>query len=240
MTTSQIAQAIQDELEAYSDPSRIVKIAADHPTSMRVLGLKVADMRKVIDLWRKKLSTFTDEQWIDLATELVDKDVLECQIVAYEFLWENKKVLDALTANQILALGINLDNWASVDIYCTCITGYSWRKGKLQDQDIENWARSENRWLRRTALVSTVPLNLRARGGTGDAVKTLAICNLLVSDKDDMVVKALSWALRELSKSDREAVTGFMELHQGRLHPRVKREVETKLRTGKKMVKQNT
>jgi 3-methyladenine DNA glycosylase AlkD len=49
-----------------------------------------------------------------------------------------------------------------------------------------------------------------------------------------MIVKAMSWALRELSKSDRQAVIGFLEDYQDQLHPRVKREVGTKLRTGKK------
>lgn len=234
MTISQIAQAIQDELEAFSDPSRQQKIATDHPTSMRVLGLKVADMRLVIDDWRKKREAFSEDQWIALCLELVGLGILECQIVAYEFLWKNKKALQALSLDQILALGKNLDNWASVDIYCTCITGYCWRIGTLEDQTIELWARSQNPWLRRTALVSTVPLNLKARGGTGDARRTILICQMLVDDKHDMVVKALSWALRELSKSDRKAVVAFMDQHADRIHSRVKREVETKLRTGKK------
>ncbi|HUS10646.1 MAG TPA: DNA alkylation repair protein, partial [Pyrinomonadaceae bacterium] len=64
------------------------------------------------------------------------------------------------------------------------------------------WARSKNRWLRRTALVSTVPLNNKARGGRGDSERTLMICEMLLDDRDDMVIKALSWALRELSKRD--------------------------------------
>ncbi len=33
-----------------------------------------------------------------------------------------------------------------------------------------------------------------------------AMCALLVTDRDDMVVKALSWALRDLAKRDPGAV----------------------------------
>lgn len=234
MTISQIAEAIRNDLEIYADKFRKEKIAIDHPTSMTVLGLKVADLRKVIEEWRKTCSYFTEEQWITLSLKLVDMDILECQLAAFEFLWKNKKALQALSVDQILDLGKNLDNWASVDIYSTCITGYCWRTGKLHDATIEGWTQSENRWFRRMALVSTVPINLKARGGTGDSLRTLRICHLLVNDRDDMVVKALSWALRELSKSDRQAVLRFMEEHEGRFHSRVKREVETKLRTGKK------
>ena len=72
-----------------------------------------------------------------------------------------------------------------------------------------------DRWWRRAALVSTVPLNLRAAGGTGDTSRTLAICEQLAADRDDMVVKALSWALRELSvRWDPDAVRAFLA------HPR--------------------
>ena len=55
-------------------------------------------------------------------------------------------------------------------------------------------------------MVSTVSLNNNARGGKGDTTRTLNICKMLVADRDDMVVKALSWALRELAKRDPEPV----------------------------------
>jgi 3-methyladenine DNA glycosylase AlkD len=97
-----------------------------------------------------------------------------------------------------------------------------------------SWAASSDRWWRRAALVSTVPLNLRAAGGTGDRDRTLAVCRLLVQDRDDMVVKALSWALRELVVWEAEAVRGFLDEHGDRVAPRVRREVLSKLDSGLK------
>jgi 3-methyladenine DNA glycosylase AlkD len=49
-----------------------------------------------------------------------------------------------------------------------------------------------------------------------------------------MVVKALSWALRELSKRDPNAVRAFLAKHAKALAPRVIREVNNKLVTGLK------
>jgi 3-methyladenine DNA glycosylase AlkD len=49
-----------------------------------------------------------------------------------------------------------------------------------------------------------------------------------------MVVKALSWALRELVPHDPEAVQGFLAVYEERLAARVKREVGNKLTTGLK------
>jgi len=82
--------------------------------------------------------------------------------------------------------------------------------------------------------VSTVPLNVKAQGGTGDAERTLAVCRLLVADRDPMVVKALSWALRALCVRDPDAVGAFLRQNEGGLPSLVKREVRNKLETGRK------
>lgn len=49
-----------------------------------------------------------------------------------------------------------------------------------------------------------------------------------------MVVKALSWALRALAPWDPVAVSDFLEANDTRLAARVRREVRTKLATGRK------
>ena len=77
-------------------------------------------------------------------------------------------------------------------------------------------------------------LNLKSRGGTGDTPRTIAICERVVDERHDMIQKALSWALRELSKRDREAVYSFMERNEKRLANRVLREVNHKLDFGTK------
>ena len=77
-------------------------------------------------------------------------------------------------------------------------------------------------------------LNVKVSGGTGDTERTLEVCRILVDDHDDMVVKALSWALRELVPHDPKAVREFLATYEERLAARVKREVRNKLTTGLK------
>ena len=104
----------------------------------------------------------------------------------------------------------------------------------MSDELILEWANSPNYWWRRTALVCTIPLNRRSGGGQGDAPRTLKICQVLATDRNDNVIKALSWALRELIPHDREAVVHFLEENESVLAARVKREVRNKLTTGVK------
>lgn len=126
------------------------------------------------------------------------------------------------------------DGWAAVDTFACYLSGPAWREHQVPDAVIHRWARSPDRWWRRAALVSTVPLNAPARGGRGDTARTLAVCTLLVKDRDDMVAKALSWALRELARRDPHAVRRFLAEHQDELAARVLREVRNKLDTGLK------
>lgn len=79
-----------------------------------------------------------------------------------------------------------------------------------------------------------MPLNRKSFGGTGDTRRTLGVCQLLIGNHDDMVVKAMSWALREVIRHDAEAIRRFLSTHKDVLAARVLREVNNKLSTGVK------
>ena len=138
-----------------------------------------------------------------------------------------------LTRRTIEQLGANMASWYDVDAFGISLAGPAWRAGLLPDAAPTDWAHSPDRGWRRSALVATVPLNVAATR-TGDAARTLAICALLLDDRDDMVVKAMSWALRALSVRDPAAAERFMTENEDRLAPRAKRELRHKLSTGVK------
>lgn len=154
--------------------------------------------------------------------------------VAYELVREHPGAMARLRGAEIERLGAGLSSWDSVDAFACFISGRAWRTGCIGDAVIHRWARSKDRWWRRAALVSTVPLNVRSQGGNGDVRRTLAVCELLLEDRDEMVVKALSWALRALAVRDAAAVAHFVQQHEPRLAALVKREVRNKLETGLK------
>jgi 3-methyladenine DNA glycosylase AlkD len=154
--------------------------------------------------------------------------------VPYELIRYHRAAFASLGASDLEALGQGMDNWWSVDSFARILAGPAWLRGQVSDERIHRWARSEDRWWRRAALVSTVALNMRSQGGRGDVDRTLAVCRLLVDDQDDMVVKAMSWALRQLVVHDPDAVNQFLDAHEEVLAARVKREVRNKLTTGLK------
>ena len=173
---------------------------------------------------------------LEFALALSDGARWEERLIACEIIAAHPAAPAALNERLITRMAKGLCDWGTVDLFGVTILGPAWREGRVSDAAIHKLARSPDRWHRRLAVVATVPLNSRARGAQpgGDARRTLAVCRLLLTDRDDMVVKALSWALRELAKRNAAAIEDFVVKHDARLAPRVRREVSNKLRTGLK------
>jgi 3-methyladenine DNA glycosylase AlkD len=156
------------------------------------------------------------------------------RFVAYELVQRHPRAPASLGARSLERLGRGISSWEQVDCFSTYVSGPAWREGRVETRQIHRWARSPDRWWRRAALVSTVPLNLKAQGGTGDIARTLRVCDLLRKDRDPMVVKALSWALRVLARPEPEAVRAYVRRNADSLPALALREVRNKLETGLK------
>jgi 3-methyladenine DNA glycosylase AlkD len=197
-------------------------------------GARAAELRSLRRACSRRLAKEPPRSVVRLAARLVAAGGIGHRIVAYELVHHHRGALASVRAGDLQRLGRGLDSWGAVDAFACFVAGPAWRERQVGATVVERWARSRDRWWRRAALVSTVPLNSRARGGLGDTVRTLAICRLLVADRDDMVVKAMSWALRELAKRDPAAARRFLREQGDALAARVVREVGNKLATGLK------
>ena len=158
---------------------------------------------------------------------------------AYEIAHHHRGAMSELSAAWLDRLSRGLSGWGEVDPFACYLLGPAWREGRIADERVAAWTRSKDRWRRRSALVATVALNSAARGGGGDAPRTLAICDRLLDDRDDMVVKALSWALRALAVKEPRRVDRYLRAREERLAARVLREVRNKLATGLKNPKRS-
>ncbi len=209
------------------------KIAAAIDADMRSLGVvNTPVMRTVRRRYSQSLREASPDLILLLGAKLCKMD--NYRWVAYELIRGHRAAFKRLGAEEIEALGQGIDSWRRVDSFGRTLSGPAWQNGQISDQLILKWAASSDHWWRRGALVSTVALNVRAHGRKGDVPRTLRICRFLAGDQDDMVAKALSWALRELVVHDAGAVEEFLAEHDQVLAARVKREVKNKLRTGLK------
>ena len=227
-------QEIVRQLDQLADPKRLEMAKTNYPTSMTVKGVTVPNIRPIVKELSNRYKKSPPVEVIEFAKQLNATRILEAQQIAFELLDKNKTARRMLTLDDVLEFGAGIDNWISVDHFAGYVAGPCWREGQIPDPVVKEWAASEDRWWRRAAVVCTVALNQKARGGSGDVDRTLRICGLVAADKDDMVAKALSWALRELAKREPDPVVEFVDQNESILPKRVIREVRRKVATGRK------
>ena len=234
MDYQNLVQKIESQLDNKADPQRIEWAKKNYATSMILKGVTVPNIRSIVKSLNRQFKKSSPEEVVEFAKQLTATRILEAQQIAFEVLDKHKAARQSLTLEDLLELGQGIDNWVSVDYFAGLLAGPAWREGQIPDEVIEKWATSNDKWWRRAAVVSTVALNQKARGGMGDPKRTLKICRLVAQDRDDMVAKALSWALRELAKRETEPVVEFINQNENILPKRVIREVRRKIETGRK------
>jgi 3-methyladenine DNA glycosylase AlkD len=214
-------------------------MTAPHPIAARIISeLRHAPpntlgLRAVRKRFSKQLVEMDRTTVLSAAHQLIQNAPL-ARFVAYEIVQHHPATMRSLTEQEVEALGQGMKDWGAVDSFSCFVAGPAWFAGRISDKTIARWALSQDRWWRRAALVSTVPLNSPDCAGPKSVKRTLAVCRLLMSDRDGMVVKAVSWALRAVAKRDPTSAKTFLSRHGEKLAPRVVREVKNKLTTGLK------
>lgn len=194
----------------------------------------VPALRPVRRRWSKQLASAPAQEVLRVAHEILTHGEPEFRFIAYELIHFHKPTRTSLRKRDVEELAHGMQSWDAVDAFAYYISGPAWRDGQIADATVARWAASTNRWWRRAALASTIPLARRHSSDERDIERALTVCALLVADRDDMVVKAMSWAVREVARQDAAAATRFINAHRDRLAPRVLREVRNKLQTGLK------
>lgn len=77
-------------------------------------------------------------------------------------------------------------------------------------ETVDGWSESGNIWLVRAAIQ-----HQRGWSEATDVRRVLALCDRHWDNDEFFVAKAIGWALRDLTRVDREAVLGFLTSHSG-------------------------
>lgn len=100
-----------------------------------------------------------------------------------------------------------VNNWDIIDTSAAYIIGS--HEEQTDHQLLFELAKSDNMWHRRTAILSAAWF-MRA----GDGATTLALAEILLHDRQDLIQKAVGWQLREVGKRvDRQLLLHFLDEH---------------------------
>jgi 3-methyladenine DNA glycosylase AlkD len=98
---------------------------------------------------------------LDLALELLKNHGQ--RFVAHELIRFHPSALSLVHFAWAEQLAAGMSSWDEVDMFATLIAGQAWRRQQITLGRVLIWAGSRNRWWRRAALVSTVPLNVKSQ-----------------------------------------------------------------------------
>lgn len=122
-----------------------------------------------------------------------------------------------------------VNNWDLVDSSAHKIIGQAILDGVIGEKLLDTLADSKNMWKRRVAIIATM-----AMIGVGQYDATLRIAKKLLSDKEDLMHKAVGWALREVWKKDPKRCEEFLLAHYSRLPRTTLRYAIEKMEEGKR------
>jgi len=143
---------------------------------------------------------------IEVAQELIASKTLDEAQVGIRILDRMRRHLTPRHFDTLDAWVDHLTNWANTDGLSTWLIAETIKKDPSLHRRLLEWTTSENRWRRRAAAVSLVPITRK-----GDMLEeALAIADRLMTDGDDMVQKGVGWLLKEASKEHPDEVREYL------------------------------
>ncbi|HSJ87648.1 MAG TPA: DNA alkylation repair protein [Anaerolineales bacterium] len=131
----------------------------------------------------------------------------EFQYVGMGLLGRFEKQLPAEFIDTVEYLILTKSWWDTVDAIASHTVGTHFRRfPKIRERYLKKWRKSQNIWLRRTAIL----FQLGYKQETDFPLLTDIICENLGSD-EFFINKAIGWALRQYAYTDPKAVKKFVQ-----------------------------
>jgi 3-methyladenine DNA glycosylase AlkD len=209
-------QQALDQLHALADPVNAVAVAAYHKVDRVYLGIPIPAQEPLIAAWRAQA---TLDQRIQLASDLWDTNIHEARVCAAKLLTQARIRPDDAAWTLITAWVPQFDAWAIADHVCKAGEKRLVADPTRLDQ-VDPWLTSENMWVRRAALVMTLPWTKQNHPSAQDLAirdRVLGWCATLAPDRDWFIQKAIAWWLRDLSKHDAPRTAQWLTEHGDKL-----------------------
>ena len=201
------AEDIVAELRPLGSAERAAQEKRYLKSELDFLGVTLPDIRRVVTAAARQHPDVDPRAW---ALQLWEGSVWERRAAAVELLKARVKELGTEDLAMIEALIRQAAGWALVDTLAAHVAGYIAVNHDGAWRTIDRWARDEDFWVRRAALLSLLQ-------GIGhnqpDTARLDAYAIPMLREKEFFIRKAIGWVLRELSKKQPAYVTEWTAQH---------------------------
>ena len=205
------AEAIT-ELHALSDPEKATKAAAYHKAARPYLGVPVPQISALANGWRSRLDV---PERTALADALWQSNIHEARVAATKLLTQARIADDKPVWHLIASWVPTFDAWAIADHVCDAGMRRLIADPSRLDE-VEHWTTHPSFWVRRAALVITLPWTKQNHPKPADLAirdRVLGWAAGYVDDREWFIQKAVAWWIRDLSKHDANRALAFLDQH---------------------------
>ena len=211
-----VLSAIRRELGQQADAKTKQSVQSFFKEAVTAYGVKTAIVTKIARKYFQGVKSLQKREIFALCDELLKSDYTEEAFIAFEWAYwlrDEYEPSDFIVFERWLKKYVN--NWAKCDSLCNHAIGSFVEKYPRYIENLKNWTRSENRWLRRASAATLI---IPAK--QGEFLKDIfEIADSLLQDKDDLVQKGYGWMLKEASRMYQKEVYDYV-LRNNKLMPR--------------------
>jgi 3-methyladenine DNA glycosylase AlkD len=198
--------------------------------------VSVPTLRAIVKSWTQDQgNSLTFDDWTATLDSLYHGESIEERSIAGMLLAQFKKHRERLSLDTLDSWMDQLEGWKEVD--STCQSAFTapelLARWSEWDSYLERLTSDPNINKRRASLVLLVK-PIRDSGDLRLWGRVAVNVERLTHETDKLITKAISWVLREATKSNHVRVAKFVDDHTHALPALVIREVRKKLTTGKK------
>lgn len=203
--------AIRRELEQQADTRSREGVQRFFKEPVATYGVKTPIVTKIARKYFQGIKPLGKREILALGEELLKSNYNEEAFIAFEWAYWSRggyEPRDFRVFERWLNKYVN--NWAKCDSLCNHALGAFVEQFPTYIKNLKDWARSENRWLRRAAAVTLV---VPAKKGKF-LKEILEIADILLPDKDDLVQKGYGWMLKEASRMHQKEILDYVLRHK--------------------------
>ncbi|MFN8372545.1 MAG: DNA alkylation repair protein [Anaerolineae bacterium] len=199
--------------------------------------ISVPKMRAFVKNWLATHPQLSQAEWLFTLDTLYAGDSLEERSAAGMLLKHHKAYRQQLSLEHVEQWLAQLHGWKEVDANCQTVFSPAemFKRWAEWETFLRRLAASPDLNQQRASLVLLVDV-VRSSDDARGIKLAVDLMESLHHERDKRISKAVSWVLREAVKRHRGAVEQYLAAHQPHLPNATVREVQTKLKTGKKRV----
>jgi 3-methyladenine DNA glycosylase AlkD len=180
-------------------------------SDLRFYGTTVPEIRRAANDFAREHRELTHAELRKIVDELWSTDVYELRSAGVALLSNYAELLKERDLPWLLGFVRRSKTWAHVDWLAADVIGGVVGESRTALRRLPAWARDENFWVRRTALLAQLrPLSHEA----GDFPLFARLAAPMLREREFFIRKAVGWVLREVSKKRPDLTFVFLREHR--------------------------